>query len=147
MLGGRRTNTLGCADIIIVQDAAFNLADYRALREHHPAKRFIACLVWEMDQLPDSLLSDVMLADEVWTCSIFCRDVLRQFCDAVHVVPHVCELVGYGPSELAAVDRKIDRGSGKIRFYSILNEWILARILVPWSKASPLWVVMTQSWC
>lgn len=89
--GAHLCDVLEDAEIFIFHG---DVRDIPTLLMKHPelAERYVvAYSVWETDELPDALRYNLALADEIWTASDYCKEILLKYHDNVHVVPHIVE--------------------------------------------------------
>lgn len=108
------------ADVVVIHDEPWTYPGYfRAfpeMRERH----VVAYAVWEPDVLPPDMIRWIGLANEVWTCSSFCRDILAAVGRPTTVVPHIVEAASTPNPDLdAAVRQRLGVAEDSFVFYSI----------------------------
>lgn len=108
------------ADIVIVHEESPALPwFFRATPELHE-RYVISYSVWEATRLPERRASCLRLADEVWTCSAFCRDVLADATAPITVIPHiVAPPRAPDPAALRELDARLGAPPGAFLFYTI----------------------------
>ncbi|WP_022663214.1 glycosyltransferase [Paucidesulfovibrio longus] len=94
----------------------------RLRREGLPAGTPVAAYcVFEAAPLPEAFAAPLQLADEVWTCSEFSRDIFAPRVQNVHVIPHAVERTEPAEADLARVAALLGHRDDTYWFYTIAD--------------------------
>jgi glycosyltransferase involved in cell wall biosynthesis len=108
------------AEVLIVHSTPCQI---EAICTRHPSLRdkfVIGYCTWEASHLPDVYKNAISFADEIWTCSEYCRRVFENYHPRVVRIPHVIERQTAVPdSDHALVKRLVGFESGLVYFLSI----------------------------
>lgn len=117
-LGVEVTDSPRDADVVVIHNEPPTIPGYYRMHPELRDRRVVAYAVWETDRLPDHFRFNLGLANEIWTCSTYCRDVLSQAGRPVSIVPHV---VAPPAPDAAAEARLRERigGDGEFLYYTI----------------------------
>ena len=109
------------AKIFLFHGEVRDLPTYLIKHPELAEKYVVAYTVWETDKVPDSLRHNFALADEIWTASDYCRSILRQYHDCVHVVPHIVAPADPSDQEVARLRSMCGIEPGDFVYYAIVS--------------------------
>lgn len=118
-LGVRLVDDPADAQTVVIHDEPWSYPDffraYPVLRE----RRVIAYAVWEPDRLPPDHLRWLRLADEIWTSSSYCRDVMQAVDRPVAVIPHIVAPRCADDGAIRGLRARLGLDEGRFVFYAI----------------------------
>lgn len=109
------------ADVIIIHEQP---SDYPQIFLDFPIlkkKYTIAYAVWETDILPKIYAKNLILVNEIWTCSDYALGTLKKYFRNVYKIPHVVPKHNVKNNMLNRVKRRINYNDDKYFFYTIVN--------------------------
>jgi len=108
------------ADVIVIHDEPWTYPGYFRAFPEMQQRHVVVYAVWEPDVLPPDMLRWIGLADEIWTCSSFCKDILAAAERPTTVVPHVVARPRESdPATEQALRQKLGLPDDRFVFYSI----------------------------
>ncbi|BAI76689.1 glycosyl transferase, group 1 (plasmid) [Azospirillum sp. B510] len=115
--------TIEDADIVIIHDEPYRMVNYFRANPILKDKYVIGYCVWEADRLNPNQYRWLGLLDEIWTCSVFCRDIMRAVNKPVHVVPHIVKPAKTDPEADARLRERLGLAEERFVFYTMGYEW------------------------
>lgn len=109
------------ADLVIIHNEPWTLPGYYRMYPELRERRVVVYAVWETDRLPEHYRFVLSLADEIWTCSSYCRQVLTQTGRPVSIIPHVVKTPERNPAAENRLRERIGCREGEFLFYTIAN--------------------------
>lgn len=112
-----RVNRDEDADIVIIHQQPWRIASLYKRLPWLKKKYTISYCTWEASLLPPVYQDALAMVDEVWTCSRYCHDILRQCHERVFIIPHVIERdMDFSSRDRKLMERLIDFDSGCFYF-------------------------------
>jgi glycosyltransferase involved in cell wall biosynthesis len=109
------------ADVVVIHNELWSLPGYYRIYPVLHQRHVIAYAVWETDRLPEHFRFALRLADEIWTCSNYCREVLAHAGPPVSIVPHVVVESEVNAAAEEKLRRRLGTRPGEFLFYTIAN--------------------------